>query len=211
MPGHISVLIAEDQDMVRTGFRLILEAHQDITVVADVADGISAVERARALSPDVCLVDVRMPGLDGLEVTRQLAPHTRIVVVTTFDTDEVLHQALDNGAPGFLTKDASPALLVEAVRSASRGDVLVSPSVVLRVLGRSAPKVPDADADLLTGRELDVVRHVSRGLSNAEIAAALQVSVSSIKAYLASVQAKIGARNRVEVVAWAFRAHVVSG
>lgn len=207
----ISVLIAEDQDMVRTGFRLILEAHQDITVVADVADGISAVERARALSPDVCLVDVRMPGLDGLEVTRQLAPHTRVVVVTTFDTDEVLHKALDNGACGFLTKDASPALLVEAVRSASRGDVLVSPSVVLRVLGRSAPKVPDADAGLLTDRELDVVRHVSRGLSNSEIAAELQVSVSSIKSYLASVQAKIGARNRVEVVAWAFRAHVVSG
>ncbi|MET9633518.1 response regulator transcription factor [Lentzea sp. NPDC006480] len=207
----ISVLIAEDQDMVRTGFRLILEAHQDITVVADVADGISAVERARALQPDVCLVDVRMPGLDGLEVTRQLAPHTRIVVVTTFDTDEVLHKALDHGAYGFLTKDASPALLAEAVRSAARGDVLVSPSVVLRVLGRSAPRLPDADAGLLTDRELDVVRLVSRGLSNGEIAAELHLSVSSIKSYLASVQAKIGARNRVEVVAWAFRAHVVSG
>ncbi|MDT7790075.1 MAG: hypothetical protein QOF58_8494 [Pseudonocardiales bacterium] len=207
----ISVLIAEDQEMVRTGFRLILEAHQDITVVADVADGISAVERARALNPDVCLVDVRMPGLDGLEVTRQLAPHTRIVVVTTFDTDEVLHKALDHGAYGFLTKDASPALLAEAVRSAARGDLLVSPSVVLRVLGRRAPKAPDADAGLLTDREIDVVKLVSRGLSNGEIAAELHLSVSSIKSYLASVQAKISARNRVEVVAWAFRAHVVSG
>ncbi|MFS8103340.1 response regulator transcription factor [Lentzea alba] len=207
----ISVLIAEDQDMVRTGFRLILEAQPDITVVADVADGISAVQRARELMPDVCLVDVRMPGLDGLEVTRQLAPHTRVVVVTTFNTDEVLHKALDHGATGFLTKDASPALLVEAVRSAVRGDVLISPAVVLRVLGRAAPPKPNADANLLTERELDVVRHVSRGLSNSEIAAALKISVSTVKAYLASTQAKIGARNRVEVVAWAFRAHVVAG
>ncbi|SES33871.1 two component transcriptional regulator, LuxR family [Lentzea xinjiangensis] len=206
----ISVLIAEDQDMVRAGFRLILEAQPDVTVVADVADGLSAVERARELRPQVCLVDVRMPGLDGLEVTRQLAPHTRVVVVTTFDSDEVLDEALDLGACGFLTKDASPGLLVEAVRSAARGDVLVSPQVVLRVLRRSVPPVARADADVLTARELDVVRLVSRGLSNGEIAAAVGVSVSSVKAYLASVQAKVGARNRVEIVAWAFRAHVVA-
>jgi DNA-binding NarL/FixJ family response regulator len=206
----ISVLIAEDQDMVRAGFRLILEAQPDVRVVADVADGLSAVQRAKELMPDVCLVDVRMPGLDGLEVTRRLAPHTRVVVVTTFDSDEVLNQALDLGACGFLTKDASPGLLVEAVRSAARGDVLVSPQVVLRVLRRSVPPVANSDADVLSPRELDVVRHVSQGLSNNEIAAALQVSVSSVKAYLASVQAKVGARNRVEIVAWAFRAHVVA-
>lgn len=207
----ISVLIAEDQDMVRAGFRLILEAQPDVSVVADVADGLSAVQRAKELMPQVCLVDVRMPGLDGLEVTRQLAPHTRVVVVTTFDSDEVLNQALDNGACGFLTKDASPGLLVEAVRSAARGDVLVSPQVVLRVLRRSVPPVANTEADVLSPRELDVVRHVAQGLSNNEIAAALRVSVSSIKAYLASVQAKVGARNRVEIVAWAFRAHVVAG
>ena len=207
----ISVLIAEDQDMVRAGFRLILEAQQDVQVVADVADGLSAVERARALKPDVCLVDVRMPGLDGLEVTRQLAPHTRVVVVTTFDSDEVLNRALDLGACGFLTKDASPGLLVEAVRSAARGDVLVSPQVVLRVLRRSVTPVANTEADVLSAREIDVVRHVAQGLSNSEIAAALKVSVSSVKAYLASVQAKVGARNRVEIVAWAFRAHVVAG
>lgn len=207
----ISVLIAEDQDMVRAGFRLILEAQPDVRVVADVADGLSAVQRAKELMPQVCLVDVRMPGLDGLEVTRQLAPHTRVVVVTTFDSDEVLNQALDLGACGFLTKDASPGLLVEAIRSAARGDVLVSPQVVLRVLRRSVPLVATAETELLTPRELDVVRHVAQGLSNNEIAAALRVSVSSVKAYLASVQAKVGARNRVEIVAWAFRAHVVAG
>lgn len=207
----ISVLIAEDQDMVRAGFRLILEAQPDVSVVADVADGISAVQRAKELMPQVCLVDVRMPGLDGLEVTRQLAGQTRVVVVTTFDSDEVLNQALDLGACGFLTKDASPGLLVEAVRSAARGDVLVSPQVVLRVLRRSVPPVTSTEADVLSPREIDVVRHVAQGLSNSEIAVALKVSVSSVKAYLASVQAKVGARNRVEIVAWAFRAHVVAG
>lgn len=207
----ISVLIAEDQDMVRAGFRLILEAQPDVHVVADVADGLSAVQRAKELMPQVCLVDVRMPGLDGLEVTRQLAPHTRVVVVTTFDSDDVLNRALDLGACGFLTKDASPGLLVEAIRSAARGDVLVSPQVVLRVLRRSVPPVATAETEALTPRELDVVRHVAQGLSNNEIAAALRVSVSSIKAYLASVQVKVGARNRVEIVAWAFRAHVVAG
>ncbi|MFC3892864.1 response regulator [Lentzea rhizosphaerae] len=207
----ISVLIAEDQDMVRAGFRLILEAQPDVSVVADVADGISAVQRAKELMPQVCLVDVRMPGLDGLEVTRQLAGQTRVVVVTTFDSDEVLNQALDLGACGFLTKDASPGLLVEAVRSAARGDVLVSPQVVLRVLRRSVTPVASAEAEVLSAREIDVVRHVAQGLSNGEIAAALKVSVSSVKAYLSSVQAKVGARNRVEIVAWAFRAHVVAG
>lgn len=207
----ISVLIAEDHGMVRAGFRLILEAQPDVNVVADVADGLSAVRCARELLPQVCLVDVRMPGLDGLEVTRRLAPHTRVVVVTTFDSDEVLERALDLGACGFLTKDASPGLLVEAVRSAARGEVLVSPQVVSRVLRRSAPPVANTHADVLTPRELEVVRHVARGLSNNEIAAATGVSVSSVKAHLASVQGKVGARNRVEIVTWAFRAHVVAG
>ncbi|NUT45782.1 MAG: response regulator transcription factor [Saccharothrix sp.] len=207
----ISVLIAEDHAMVRAGFRLILEAQPDVDVVADVADGVSAVQRARELLPQVCLVDVRMPGLDGLEVTRRLASHTRVVVVTTFDSDEVLERALDLGACGFLTKDASPGLLVEAVRSAARGDVLVSPQVVSRVLRRSTPPAVHSDADVLTPRELEVVRHVARGLSNNEIASAMRISLSSVKAHLASVQGKVGARNRVEIVTWAFRAHVVAG
>ena len=205
----ITVLIAEDQDMVRAGFRLILEAQPDIEVVADVADGVSAVALAKELKPLVCLVDIRMPGLDGLQVTRRLAPHTNVVVVTTFDTDEYLHTALDNGASGFLTKDAGPGLLVESVRSAARGDVLVSPQVVLRVLGRYSRRAPESDTEPLTSREEDVVRLVARGLGNQEIGAALHLSLSTVKTHLAAVQGKIGARNRVEVVSWAFRTRLV--
>ncbi|HWO65473.1 MAG TPA: response regulator transcription factor [Umezawaea sp.] len=205
----ITVLIAEDQDMVRAGFRLILEAQPDIEVVADVADGVSAVALAKELKPLVCLVDIRMPGLDGLQVTRRLAPHTNVVVVTTFDYDEYLHTALDNGASGFLTKDAGPGLLVESVRSAARGDVLVSPQVVLRVLGRYSRRAPESDTEPLTSREEDVVRLVARGLGNQEIGAALHLSLSTVKTHLAAVQGKIGARNRVEVVSWAFRTRLV--
>ena len=205
----ITVLIAEDQDMVREGFKLILNAQSDMTVVADVADGITAVAQAKELTPQVCLVDVRMPGLDGLEVTRRLAPHTRVVVVTTFDTDQHLYTALDNGACGFLTKDASPGLLVEGVRSAARGDVLVSPQAVLRLLRRGVRGVTDRGTDLLNAREMNVVQLVCRGLGNQEIADSLHVSLSSVKTYLASVQGKIGARNRVDIVIWAFRNQVV--
>ena len=150
-----------------------------------------------------------MPGLDGFQVTRRLAPHTNVVVVTTFDTDEYLHTALDNGASGFLTKDAGPGLLVEAVRAAARGDVLVSPQVVLRVLRRRARKGPAPDVDLLTTREQDVVRHVALAMGNQEIAAALNLSLSTIKAHLAAVQGKIGAHNRVGIVFWAFRSGLV--
>ncbi|MEO6087529.1 MAG: response regulator transcription factor [Umezawaea sp.] len=205
----ITVLIAEDQDMVRAGFRLILEAQPDIEVVADVADGVSAVALAKELKPRVCLVDIRMPGLDGLEVTRQLAPFTNVVVVTTFDTDEYLHTALDNGASGFLTKDAGPGLLVESIRSAARGDVLVSPQVVLRVLDRYSRRAPEPDTEPLTSREQDVVRLVAGGLGNQEIAAALHLSLSTVKTHLAAAQGKISARNRVEVVSWAFRTRLV--
>ncbi len=195
--------------MVRAGFRLILQAQPDIEVVADVADGVGAVALAKELKPLVCLVDIRMPGLDGLQVTRRLAPHTNVVVVTTFDTDEYLHTALDNGASGFLTKDAGPGLLVESVRAAARGDVLVSPQVVLRVLGRYSRRTPEPDTEPLTAREQDVVRHVARGLGNHEIGAVLHLSLSTVKTHLAAVQGKIGARNRVEVVSWAFRTRLV--
>ncbi|MBP2471858.1 DNA-binding NarL/FixJ family response regulator [Crossiella equi] len=205
----ISVLIAEDQEMVREGFKLILNAQPDITVVAEVSDGVAAIARAEELAPRVCLVDVRMPGLDGLEVTRRLAPHTRVVVVTTFDTDQNLYTALDNGACGFLTKDASPGLLVEAVRSAARGDVLVSPQAVLRLLRRGVRLVADSGAELLNAKEMAVVQLVCRGLGNQEIADSLHVSLSSVKSYLASVQGKTGARNRIDIVIWAFRNHVV--
>ncbi|MFF0148560.1 LuxR family two component transcriptional regulator [Amycolatopsis sulphurea] len=214
----IRVLIADDQEMVRMGFRMILDAQDDIEVVADVPDGVSAVAKARELRPDVCLLDIRMPGLDGLEVTRQLAgPDTtdplKVVVVTTFDLDEYVHTALRNGASGFLLKDAGPALLIEAVRAADRGDALVSPQITVRLLkhfngNASKPQSPKP-AEPLTARELDVVKAAARGLTNTEIGAELYLSLSTVKTHLAAVQSKIGARNRVEIAAWAWRSGVV--
>ena len=215
----IRVLIADDQEMVRMGFRMILDSHDDIEVVADVADGVSAVSKARELRPDVCLLDIRMPGLDGLEVTRQLAgpdvtDPLKVVVVTTFDLDEYVHTALRNGASGFLLKDAGPALLIEAVRAADRGDALVSPQITVRLLkhfngGAVKPKAA-SPSEPLTPREMDVLKAVARGLTNTEIGAELFMSLSTVKTHLASVQSKIGARNRVETAAWAWRSGVVS-
>jgi DNA-binding NarL/FixJ family response regulator len=215
----IRVLIADDQEMVRMGFRMILDAQDDIEVVADVADGVSAVSKARELRPDVCLLDIRMPGLDGLEVTRQLAgpdvtDPLKVVVVTTFDLDEYVHTALRNGAHGFLLKDAGPALLIEAVRAADRGDALVSPQITIRLLkhfnGDAVKPRAESPSEPLTPRELDVLKAVARGLTNTEIGAELFMSLSTVKTHLASVQSKIGARNRVESAAWAWRSGVVS-
>jgi DNA-binding NarL/FixJ family response regulator len=207
----IRVLIADDQEMVRAGFRMILETQDDMEVVADVPDGISAVARARELRPDVCLLDIRMPGMDGLAVTKTLAgpdvaDPLRVVVVTTFDLDEYVHTALANGASGFLLKDAGPALLLEAIRAAVRGDALVSPQITVRLLRHfSGPRATDPAAGELTDRENDVVKAAARGLTNTEIGAELFMSLSTVKTHLAAVQGKIGARNRVEVAAWAWR------
>ena len=213
----IRVLIADDQEMVRAGFRMILETQDDIEVVADVADGLSAVSKARELRPDVCLLDIRMPGMDGLEVTRVLAgPGVRdplkVVVVTTFDLDEYVHTALANGASGFLLKDAGPALLLEAVRAAVRGDALISPQITVRLLQHFAQPAKAAVATdvSLTEREQDVVRAVARGLTNTEIGTELFMSLSTVKTHLAAVQSKIDARNRVEVAAWAWRNGLLS-
>ncbi|EHR63927.1 response regulator [Saccharomonospora cyanea] len=215
----IRVLIADDQDMVRAGFRMILGAQDDIEVVADVSDGVEAVRQARELRPDVCLLDIRMPGLDGLEVTRQLAgpdvaDPLKVVVVTTFDLDEYVHAALQGGASGFLLKDAGPALLIEAVRAAARGDALVSPQVTVRLLRHfGTNRVTDrpTPAVELTPRELDVVRAAARGLTNGEIGAELYLSLSTVKTHLASVQNKLGVRNRVEIAAWAWRNGIMDG
>ena len=211
----IRVLIADDQEMVRAGFRMILETQDDMEVVADVPDGVSAVRRARELRPDVCLLDIRMPGMDGLEVTKALAgpgvaDPLKVVVVTTFDLDEYVHAALSNGANGFLLKDAGPALLLEAVRAAHRGDALVSPQITVRLLrhfstANATAPAGAAPAEPLTERELDVVKAAARGLTNTEIGTELYLSLSTVKTHLAAVQAKIGARNRVEVAAWAWR------
>ncbi|CAM5556050.1 response regulator [Streptomyces aurantiogriseus] len=217
-PGApIRVLIADDQDMVRTGFRFFLDAQPDITVVAEAADGEEAVALARKVRPDVCLLDIRMPKLDGLEATRllagpEVADPMRVVVVTTFDLDEYVYGALRGGACGFLLKDAGPTLLAEAVRAAAAGDSLVSPSVTVRLLKhvtqtpqQAAPPRPASPAEPLTDRELDVVRLVALGRTNAEIAAELYVSLSTVKTHLSSVQVKLDARNRVEIAAWAWQ------
>ncbi|MFI6393773.1 response regulator [Nonomuraea sp. NPDC050547] len=213
----IRVLIADDQELVRTGFKMILDAQPDMDVVAAVADGADAVAEARRLRPDVCLLDIRMPKLDGLEVTRALAGPgvenpMRVVIVTTFDLDEYVYGALRAGATGFLLKDSGPTLLIEAIRAAATGDALVSPSVTVRLLQHLAqPKRSTAQPEeALTERELDVVRLVARGRTNQEVAGELFVSLSTVKTHLGSIQSKLGARNRVEIAAWAWESGVVS-
>ncbi|GAB3233969.1 response regulator transcription factor [Glycomyces halotolerans] len=212
----IRVLIADDQEMVRAGFRAIIDAQSDMEVVADAADGVDAVSLTGELRPDVCLFDIRMPRLDGLEATRTLLAESngsapRIVVVTTFDTDEYVYGALRSGATGFLLKDSGPTLLVEAVRAAADGESLVSPSVTVRLLERlSEPVASGSGAErILTERELDVVEQVARGRTNAEIAEALFVSVSTVKTHLEAIRMKLSARNRVEIAAWAWEHGVV--
>ncbi|GAA2060945.1 response regulator transcription factor [Streptomyces albiaxialis] len=217
MSAATRVLIADDQEMVRTGFRLILQAQPGIEVVGEAADGAECVELARRLRPDVCLVDIRMPRLDGLEVTRHLAgpgavEPLRVVVVTTFDQDDYVYGALRNGACGFLLKDAGPGLLVEAVRAAARGDALVSPAVTVRLLERLGEQPGEQTAGAsgaarhpLTERELEVARLVAVGRTNQEICDELFVSLSTVKSHLASVQGKLEVRNRVEIAAWAWR------
>ncbi|GGV17077.1 response regulator [Streptomyces spectabilis] len=204
----ITVVIADDQEMVRTGFRMILESQPDIEVLADVVDGEAALDAVERHDPDVLLLDIRMPRLDGLEATRRLTARgsrPRIVIVTTFDLDEYVHAALHGGACGFLLKNASPAMLVEAVRAAAVGDALVSPAVTVRLLRELAPRTTaPGPAEPLTQRERDVVRALARGRTNAEIAAELYVSLSTVKSHLANVQAKLAARNRVEIAAWAW-------
>ncbi|MER5502057.1 response regulator transcription factor [Streptomyces sp. NPDC002561] len=213
----IRVLLADDQAMIRSGLRLILEDQDDITVVGEAADGAEAVELARRLRPDVCLVDIRMPGLDGIDVTRALAgPGTtdplRVVIVTTFDLDEYVHGALHAGAVGFVLKGAAPALLTEAVRAAHAGDALISPSITLRLLRDLAPARTAAaarPARPLSAREMDVIRTIARGRTNQEIATALFITLSTVKSHLSTIQDKLGVRNRVEVAAWAWQSRLM--
>ena len=208
----ISVLIADDQDLIRTGLRMILDAHADIEVVGEAADGREAVALARRLLPDVCLFDIRMPGLDGIEATRQLAgpdvaDPRAVVVITTFDLDEYVHGALKAGARGFLLKDAGPELLVQAIRSAANGDALIAPSVTARLLAAFSDALPTPPAqplEPLTAREEEVLVAVARGRTNAEIADELHISLSTAKTHLASLMSKLGARNRVELAMWAY-------
>jgi DNA-binding NarL/FixJ family response regulator len=209
----VRVLVADDHDLVRTGLRMILDAQPDIDVVGEAANGRDAVVLARRLRPDVCLFDIRMPALDGIEATRQLAgpdvdDPLAIVVVTTFDLDEYVHGALKAGARGFLLKDAGPALLVQAIRAAANGDALIAPSVTVRLLATfSRPPAgrPSAQPiEPLTQREEEVLATVARGRTNAEIADELHISLSTVKAHIASLMTKLGVRNRVELAMWAY-------
>lgn len=209
----IRVLVADDQDLVRTGLRLILGTLDGIEVVGEAADGEAAVRLSRELRPDVVLMDIRMPLLDGVEATRQLAgpdvaDPIAVVVITTFDLDEYVHGALRAGATGFLLKDAGPELLGEAVRAAARGDSLISPSITRRLLatfaGTDRKSRPTQPVDPLTDREEEVLLTIARGRTNAEIARDLHISLSTVKTHVASLMAKVGARNRVEVAMWAY-------
>jgi DNA-binding NarL/FixJ family response regulator len=208
----IRVLIADDQALVRAGFRMILEAQDDIDVVGEAGDGHEALDLARTRRPDVALMDVRMPRLDGLEATRRLAaappPGTRVLVLTTFDSDEVVYEALKAGAAGFLLKTAPPAFLVESIRLVHGGEALLAPAITRRLIEefvrRPAPGgLPPALAEL-TERERGVLRLIARGLSNAEIAAELFLSEATVKTHVNRVLFKLGLRDRVQAVVLAY-------
>ncbi len=209
----IRVLIADDQDIIRAGLKMILSAQPDMDVIAEAADGREAVMLARELQPDVCLFDIRMPTMDGIEATRQLAgpdvdDPLAIVIITTFDLDEHVHNALKAGARGFLLKDAGKELLVQAIHAAANGDALIAPSITARLLATFSQSptttTPAQPTERLTDREEEVLATVARGRTNAEIAEELHISLSTVKAHLASLMNKLGARNRVEIAMWAF-------
>jgi DNA-binding NarL/FixJ family response regulator len=214
----VRVLIVDDQALVRAGFRMILEAEEDIDVVGEAGDGAEAVEAARRLTPDVVLMDVRMPELDGIEATRRLlgngAAGTKVVMLTTFDMDEYVYDALCAGASGFLLKDVPPEQLVEGIRAVANGDSLLAPSVTRRLIEefvRSRPPRTEQPEGLseLTARELEVLQAMARGLSNAEIAKELFVSETTVKTHVAHVLMKLKLRDRVQAVVLAFESGLV--
>ncbi|MFF5228685.1 response regulator [Dactylosporangium sp. NPDC000521] len=209
----VRVVVADDQEIVRTGLSMILNAQPGIEVVGVAANGHRAVELARQVRPDVCLFDIRMPGVDGIEATRALAgpgveDPLAVVVITTFDLDEYVYAALRAGARGFLLKDAGPALLAQAVHAAANGEALIAPVVTARLLGAFAgagpAPSPPQPVEPLTEREEQVLAKVAGGRSNAEIAAELGITLSTVKTHVASLMAKLGVRNRVEIAIWAY-------
>ena len=209
----ISVLLADDQALVRGGLRLILDAEPDIEVIAEAADGGQAIDEALQARPDVVLMDIRMPALDGIQATRQLIPQlpaTRVVMLTTFDLDDYIVDAFRAGASGFLLKTAPPQQLVAAVRTVHAGDALLAPASTRRLIEQSArPPAPAPALDMLTPREHDVLHLLARGLTNAEIAQQLVVEPSTIKSHVASVLAKLGLRDRVQAVITAYETGLI--
>jgi len=216
----IRVLLVDDQPLLRTGFRMILSAEPDLTIVGEAAEGASAIEAARRLKPDVVLMDIRMPGMDGIQATRALAgpgveDPIKVLILTTFGLDEYVVEALRAGASGFLLKDAPPEDLVEAIKIVAAGDALLAPSITRRLLDHVATRLPPAtDATIpalaeLTDREMEVLKLVARGLSNAEIAAKLVVSETTVKTHVSRVLAKLEIRDRVQAVILAYETGLV--
>jgi DNA-binding NarL/FixJ family response regulator len=214
----IRTLLADDQEPVRWALRLVLDAEADIEVVDEAADGAEAVEKARWRGVDVVVLDLRMPRLDGIAAIRRIAesvnPAPAVVALTTFDVDEYLFGALQAGAAGFVLKDSEPALLVDAVRAAAKGQGLIDPQVTRRTIRRFAelaPRRPPAGLDLLTPREREVLWHVAHGMSNAEIAGALTVGEGTVKTHVARVLAKLGLRTRVHLAIYAYEHGLLNG
>ncbi|MER7858810.1 response regulator transcription factor [Amycolatopsis japonica] len=224
MTEPIRVLICEDQELVRTGYVTIFSAMPDIEVVGEAADGRAAVEAARRLRPDVIVMDIRMPVLDGIEATRQLAgpgveAPVKVLVVTTFNVDEYVYEALRAGASGFLLKDTPPAQLIDGVRTIARGESLLAPAVTRSLIGHFAERLRPTDTSrpardtvvrTLTTRELEVLEHLAAGLSNAEIAAELVISSETVKTYVSRILTKLDLRDRVQAVVLAYRIGLIS-
>ena len=215
----VRVVVADDQEIVRTGLVMILNAQPDIEVVGEADDGHEAIAQARRLRPDVCLFDIRMPSLDGIEATRTLAgpdvaDPLAVVIITTFDLDEYVYAALKAGARGFLLKNAGPALLTQAIHAAANGDALIAPNITTRLLSAFAEAAPAAPPrqpiDPLTGREEQVIAAVARGRTNSEIADELHITLSTIKTHITSLMNKLCVRNRVEIAMWAYETNRVT-
>ena len=213
----IRVLIVDDQELMRAGFRMILDGEPDIDVVAEAADGLEAIEQAASAAPDVIVMDIRMPRLDGVEATRRLCAAGRVLILTTFDLDEYVIEALRAGASGFLLKDAPPQQLVDAVRVIARGEAMLSPAITRRLLDHVAPRLdpaqpepPHARLEQLTAREVEVLRCLGRGLSNAEIAASLVVSEATVKSHVSHVLGKLDLRDRAQAMVLAYDTQLVT-
>jgi DNA-binding NarL/FixJ family response regulator len=215
----LSVLIVDDQALVRAGFRMIIDAEEDIDVAGEAADGAAAVSEALRLRPDVVLMDVRMPNMDGIEATRRLLAadglETKVMMLTTFDMDEYVYDALKAGASGFLLKDVPPEQLVAGIRTVAQGEALLAPSVTRRVIDEFVRRPPSSGRELppqvaeLTARELEVLRLIAKGLSNAEIATELFVSETTVKTHVAHVLMKLDVRDRVQAVVLAYECGLV--